>query len=263
VHEPTRGVSSARNAGLSQAVGDFVAFIDDDEVATEYWLAHLLDTQARFAADVVFGPVEPILPDIADSRLSAFFESVFTYSADRPSGTEIISSILVPFWARGRNACPPLNTANCLIFRKAEEVAKVQFDDRLGRFGGEDALYFIQLCLRGARLVWCAEAVVSEYIPEERVRLGYVLARSFRGGQMVSWAPMLLSPPRPALTALSIGIALAQVLTFTFMALGAAVVGSPKRYSYLARLVAAIGKLFWGARFRRNPWPSWRDSEGE
>src|SRR5690606_27728072 len=53
VAEPRSGVSHARNAGVRASRGTSIAFIDDDELATDGWLAALLDAQRRFDADVV------------------------------------------------------------------------------------------------------------------------------------------------------------------------------------------------------------------
>src|SRR3546814_10722062 len=53
VHEPRPGVSHARNAGVAAARGGLLIFLDDDEEASERWLASLIETQARFGTDLV------------------------------------------------------------------------------------------------------------------------------------------------------------------------------------------------------------------
>ena len=50
VHAPMRNISVARNACLDAATARFVAFIDDDELATPLWLAALIDRQAQASA---------------------------------------------------------------------------------------------------------------------------------------------------------------------------------------------------------------------
>jgi succinoglycan biosynthesis protein ExoM len=258
LQEPRPGISMARNAGLSHVRGEFAAFIDDDEVATENWLAHLLEAQSHSKADVVFGPVLPVMPEAADPVRHNFFRVFLTHSTDHPTGTRVGSTVLTPFWARGRHAYPSLASGNCLIDRRSKRIGAAHFDDRLGRFGGEDALYFNLLAANGAYFVWCAEAVAWEHVPPERLRLSYALTRAVRGGQVASWVPMLLSPARPALVALSMAIALVQAPTYAALACTSFVIASPKRYYYLARLASAVGKLFWTAPFRRKSWPSWR-----
>ncbi|MDO9249171.1 MAG: glycosyltransferase family 2 protein, partial [Phenylobacterium sp.] len=62
VHEPEPGVANARNAAMAKAQGDFIAFLDDDEEAPAGWLAALLAAQAKYDADVVFGPVRGRAP---------------------------------------------------------------------------------------------------------------------------------------------------------------------------------------------------------
>lgn len=258
LHEPRPGASMARNAGLSHTKGKFAAFIDDDEIATESWLVHLLDTQLHSKADVVFGPVLPMMPESTESVRNDFVKALLTHWTNHPTGTKVGSTLLTPFWARGPHAYPSLASGNFLIDCCSTVAKTVRFDDRLGRFGGEDILYFNQLAANGAHFVWCAEAVAWEHVPPERLRVSYVLTRAVRGGQVTSWVPMLLSPARPAMTALSMIIAVVQVPAFALLACSSAVLARPKRFHYLARLVSAIGKLFWAAPFRRRAWPSWR-----
>ena len=59
--EKLPGVTHVRNQALRLAADkDFLAFIDDDEMATPDWLDALLTTQSTTGATAVFGPVHPI-----------------------------------------------------------------------------------------------------------------------------------------------------------------------------------------------------------
>jgi glycosyltransferase involved in cell wall biosynthesis len=253
IHEPLTGISNARNAGLTQAKTGPVAFIDDDEVARENWLSSLLATQARYSADVVFGPVLACTDESNRPEWEAI-ANILSLSSDCPTGTPVGSSLLTPFWARGSKAYPALASGNFLLCRRFEKLAAVRFDARLGRTGGEDTVYFNQLLTLGAHMVWCAEATVWEHVSSERQKLSYIVRRAFRGGQITSRAPILLTPPQPALTLLSMGIGITQAPIWLALAAGWSLVGSRGRYYYTAQLASALGKLFWGAPFRARPY---------
>jgi GT2 family glycosyltransferase len=55
-----RGLSGARNSGVATAVGDVVAFLDDDAAAEPDWVERLLDA---FGEDDVIGVGGGVLPD--------------------------------------------------------------------------------------------------------------------------------------------------------------------------------------------------------
>src|SRR4051812_16393490 len=57
--EPQRNIALARNRAVAHAVGEFVAFIDDDETPVECWLERLYRTWTASGADGVLGPVVP------------------------------------------------------------------------------------------------------------------------------------------------------------------------------------------------------------
>jgi succinoglycan biosynthesis protein ExoM len=252
VHEPNSGISHSRNAGLNNANGEFVAFIDDDEVASETWLAQMLATQARCNAEVVFGPVLPMIEPSGYASCKSVTRDLLTHSTEHPTGTEVASKLLVPFWARDRRAYTRLASGNVLIWRNAPRVNKIRFEPDLGRTGGEDDLYFNQLASNGVRMVWCAEALAWEHVPPERLSLRYGVIRAFSGGQGVSCIPLLLKPRRPALTVLSMAIGLMQVPAYSALVVATALVGSHRRYHYVVRLAGAFGKLFWASPFRRS-----------
>ena len=65
MHCPASNISIARNACLDNSTGDFLAFIDDDETASNDWLVELMETAEATGADAVLGPVRAVYSDAA------------------------------------------------------------------------------------------------------------------------------------------------------------------------------------------------------
>lgn len=62
LHEPTLGLARARNTGWQQARGRYIAFLDDDAVATPDWLENALEFMSTTHPEpgMVGGRVDPI-----------------------------------------------------------------------------------------------------------------------------------------------------------------------------------------------------------
>ena len=127
IAEPRPGIPYARNAALDAATAshDWLCFIDDDEVPTEFWLDGLLATQRRTGAECVAGEVVPVFPPDTPAWI---VRGPFFGSARHAGGTGIV----VP------------STGNAMIGRDAVLRLGLRFDTMLGAAGGEDTLFFRQ-----------------------------------------------------------------------------------------------------------------------
>lgn len=169
--EAQQNIALARNRCVELSQAPYLAFIDDDETATETWLQQLMDTLVRYDADGVFGPVVPRLP--ADSPewiiRGRFFE-----------------------WPRpltGSEASEPA-TGNALISAQWMRRWPGPFDASFGLSGGEDTELFWRFRQAGARLIWCDEAIAYEEVSANRVNARYLMRRSLRGGQTYATVSM-------------------------------------------------------------------------
>jgi succinoglycan biosynthesis protein ExoM len=164
--QPMRNISLTRNRSVALAAGEWLAFIDDDERAAPDWLQRLMAAQAGHLGDVVLGPVEPVVPDEAPAwiRRGGFYR-----------------------WARmASGSVVPLNRlrfGNVLLRAALLRGMAAPFDPAYGLTGGEDGDLLTRLAQRGARIVWCDEAVVHEPVEPARLSLRWLLLRALRGGQ--------------------------------------------------------------------------------
>jgi len=163
--EPRQGISQARNASLA-LVGtdaDFVAFIDDDERPDPDWLENLLLVQREYDADVVTGPVLPILDPQTPNWVvrGRFFER--------------------PRYETGKTL-PIAKTGNALVRMSLLASMPEPFDPRFGSTGAEDTELFRRLNRAGARIVWADSAVVREHVPTLRTSVRWLVRRAWRVG---------------------------------------------------------------------------------
>jgi succinoglycan biosynthesis protein ExoM len=162
LREPRRNIAYARNLAVANARGEWVAFVDDDEVVDESWLAAYWQLAAEGECDGYFGPVLPRFEMWVTPWLDASF---FTYPRFR-SGA--------PITAHGAHV------GNSFVRRAL--FRDTRFDPAFGNSGGEDTALFRRLMARDARFAWCDEAIIHEYVPASRQRPGWLARRAFRGG---------------------------------------------------------------------------------
>ncbi|MBE1513884.1 glycosyltransferase family 2 protein [Nesterenkonia halotolerans] len=167
VHEPRPGIAAARNAALEAvpAEAEAVLFLDDDERAAANWLATLIDCANESRADTVSGPV---ISHFGDDPPTWLQESGFIRRTDFPTG---------PWSYR-----PATN--NVLVRAAWFREAGFRFDEAFSFIGGEDSDLFGRMQAAGARSWWCAEAVVVEDVPAERLSPAWMRQRGLRAGHV-------------------------------------------------------------------------------
>ena len=164
VHAPARNISIARNACLDAATAEWLAFLDDDEIASPIWLSALLREAASGQWDAVLGPVHAVYSQTAPAWVRAG-----NFHSTRP------------VFVRGRIETG--YTGNVLIRRAAIAREGLRFRIELGRSGGEDEDFFNRLRKGGGRIGFARSALAYETIPTERTSLRWLLRRNFRAGQ--------------------------------------------------------------------------------
>lgn len=162
------GLCAVRNAIIAAALADpamrVLVMIDDDEWPQPGWLNALIACQAETGADVVAGPVDAHF--IGQPPRWVRQTLVFRPETRAAGLTDML-------WASN----------NLLLTRSALEALPAPwFDLRFNRSGGEDLDYLTRLRDVGMRFGWAPDARVSEWVPADRARLSWVLARMWRIG---------------------------------------------------------------------------------
>jgi len=168
------GLSNARNAGVKNAEGEIVAFIDDDAIANENWLESLAKNYDDSHVAGVGGFVEPLW----ESRRPRWFPEELDW--------------IVGCSYKGLSKCKTnvRNLIGCnMSFRKDVFHRIGYFRADIGRtakklVGGEDTEFSIRILEKspGSRVVYDPSAIVYHRVPRTRMNLKYIIKRSFFGG---------------------------------------------------------------------------------
>ncbi|MBN1794267.1 MAG: glycosyltransferase [Candidatus Omnitrophica bacterium] len=174
--EPAQGSSCARNRGIKEAKGEFLAFIDDDVQVDALWLIEIVKNLRDRDVDCIAGRVLPKWeiqrpPWITDNLCKAL--GLLDYG-DTPFR---IISLLHEFI-----------TANCVIRRSIFNDEAYLFKTCLGHKGtntqgGEDTEVFFSM-MKGGHTVWyCPSCVVYHTIPRKRMLVRHFLKWNYQNSE--------------------------------------------------------------------------------
>ncbi|MGI9614639.1 MAG: glycosyltransferase family 2 protein [Acidimicrobiales bacterium] len=169
VNEGPKGLSGARNTGTRLAIGDIVAYLDDDAVADVDWLATMSAPFAKPNVMAVGGRAEPDWDEARPSWFPPEFDWVIGCShRGLPKTSGNVRNVI---------GCT-------MAFRRSAVLAAGGFDDRLGRTakrpsGCEETELCIRLTQRdkSAAIIYEPAARIRHRVPVARARFGYFLRR--------------------------------------------------------------------------------------
>jgi glucosyl-dolichyl phosphate glucuronosyltransferase len=173
--EPQQGLSYARNAGVRNAQGEILAFIDDDETADAEWLQNI--TANLFSGEWA-GTGGPVLaqwngprPRWLSSNSPFFLAPLAMFEPDM----------------KGEQLTEPPFGAN-MAFRKEAFDRHGGFRTDLGRVGkgllsNEDTEFGRRVMIAGQRLRYEPSAITHHPVENWRVNKGYFLAWWFNKGR--------------------------------------------------------------------------------
>lgn len=185
--EKERGLSQARNRGWKEAKGEWIAYLDDDAVASPWWVSSYLTTINHFDSNVciIGGKINLILPEPLPGWLPANFLG-FLGELERGDRQRILSK---DEWIGGGNS---------IYKRNALELAG-GFPLSLGRKGGcllscEEIFLRRSIELSGYSCGYSPQALIWHYVHPDRLTKRWFLDRSFWQGVSVAKMDILLSP---------------------------------------------------------------------
>jgi glycosyltransferase involved in cell wall biosynthesis len=137
------GVSSARNTGIRHARGEFLAFLDSDDI----WLPDYLETQVRFLESH-----PEVDASIADAQLFGGTAGETTWRMLKNGGPRIL-----PFAAMLRREGGQIPSAS--VARRLRAIEAGMFDERLRT--AEDIEFFVRICFPDRAVGYLGQVLVK------------------------------------------------------------------------------------------------------
>lgn len=159
VYEEKPGPAPARNCGLKQAQGDWLAFFDDDELAAPDWLRQLYRAALEAGVPIVGGAVHLDLPQEALDRLSGFVRATSLREIDYYPTIRPYANKRLP------------GTNNALVARHVFQAIGIFDASQVG--GGSDSDFFLRARSAGIALYYTPHAIVRHRVAPNRLTPEY------------------------------------------------------------------------------------------
>jgi succinoglycan biosynthesis protein ExoM len=172
VREDRAGVVGARNRGVRESQGEWLAFIDDDEIAAPDWLRELLFAARTAGADCSWGVIKLILPEGSEKNITG-------------TSRKHLEETSTKGWLKNRLTYSGPGTCNCLV--KKDVFREIGDFRLLFTHRGEDQDFFRRARKAGFKIVFAPQACISHIIPGERLRPEYLLNVARLNGTTIAY----------------------------------------------------------------------------
>lgn len=167
IYEPRQGVAIARNRGLRESRGTWIAYFDDDQVAAAGWLAALLAMAGRRSLRCVGGPVRLVMPDLDFREAPLLYQRLLGNTGLRTTPLRY-----------SRKTAPATN--NLLVHRSVFDEVGI-FDESMVN-SGEDTDLYRRIEAAGIEAWFTPGAVVYHVLPAYRRTPQYLRWKYLRDG---------------------------------------------------------------------------------
>ncbi len=181
VFEAKQGLSHARNAGIRAAIGEIIAFTDDDVIVDPGWLRAVADAFDRTGCAGLGGKIIPVWPD----KPPRWYSDIPPYWTIGPVvaynlGDQTCEARIIPF---GANMAMRMEVIRDLGYFRTDLGAGSGT-----RSLGEETDFFRRLKNSGRKVFYEPRAMVLHPVPPERESKKYFRRYYFELGRTLSYS---------------------------------------------------------------------------
>lgn len=176
VREEKLGLSNARNRAITEARGEYVIFMDDDETADADWLCAFERLIQAKGPDAFGGRIrvlfEGMRPPWLKDELLGFLGELNRHEEIAPL-TDLYTSFYGGNFGIRKSVCDHVGGFDAMLGRKGTDNT-----------GGEEVDFYRRLLNAGFKVWWTPEAVIHHRIQAAKLQRSYFVDLHYRMGRM-------------------------------------------------------------------------------